>query len=109
MRIGGKGCGNRWTGRFADVDNRDVRGSEIRDVQCLAVLREPRRNRMIANAQPCDRAPAARLENEAADRSCSARKSTPSGDVQPRHRSLILDCAVQGVADARFLPASILL
>jgi hypothetical protein len=49
--------------RVAHIDDRDVRGSQVRDVQQPAVFRQACGNRMIANTQPRDRAPAVRVDD----------------------------------------------
>src|SRR5580765_1808328 len=65
---------------------------------------------MVADAQSCDRAPAARFENVELLVGVVQRvqERTIGRRAQPRNRRLVLDGAVQGVADARFLPAGIL-
>ena len=64
---------------------------------------------MVADTQPRDRAPAARVENVELLVGVVQRvkERTVRRRAQPRDRGLILLRAVQRVADARFLPAAV--
>src|SRR3954463_12305282 len=109
MWIGGERSCDCWPARVAHVHDRDVRGSQVGDVQDLAVLREPRGNRVITDAQPRHRASTAGVENVELLVGVVQRveERTIGRRAQPPDRRLILLRSVERVADARFLPSAV--